>query len=581
MTLVEGLRRWALEAPERLACTFVTDTGEEQTLTYGELDLRARTVAATLTDSGAAGERVLLLYPPGLDYVAAFFGCLYAGVVAVPLYPPDPTRIDRTLSRLQAIVRDAQPALALTTTPIRALAKAMLARAPELADVRWLATDAIDPVVGERYQPCIWAPDRLAFLQYTSGSTGQPKGVMLTHDHLLSNIGAIVRSFRMRPDDRVVSWLPPYHDMGLIGTILLPLHVGAQVILLSPIAFLRKPRQWLEAVTRHRATIAGAPNFGFALCTRKVPADQREGLDLSSLQVMFVGAEPIRAAALEAFTEAFAPHGFRPSAYLPCYGLAEATLLVTGSTVEGPLRGGGYRTVVVDKAEYERGRVSPVAANAPGVSLVGSGEPPLGVEVRIVDPQTRRPARAGAVGEVWVGGGSVAHGYWDREHDPEVFGARLELDPSTDDPHAGLDFFRTGDLGFVRGRELFICGRSKDLIVINGRNLHPQDIELVAESSHDQLRPGCCAALSVNDGERERLVVVIEVTTTDAGQLRRDEVHRAVLGAVSREHGLRVDELVLLPRSTIPKTSSGKIQRRACRAALLDDTLPRLPDPPE
>jgi acyl-CoA synthetase (AMP-forming)/AMP-acid ligase II len=578
-TLTDVLQRRVEQDPDKTACIFALDDGGEQTLTYAELDRRARAVAMALIGSGAVGERVLLLYPPGLDYVTAFLGCLYAGAIAIPVYPPDPTRIHRTLERLQAIVRDGQPRLALTTAPIRALASSVFQQAPDLGRLPWLATETLDPRLADDYRAPAWEPAPLAFLQYTSGSTGQPKGVVLSHANLLANLDTIVRTFGMRRDDRLVSWLPPYHDMGLIGTILTPLYVGAMTVLMSPMSFLRKPQRWLDAITRHRATVTGGPNFGYALAVRKIPPEQRAQLDLGHLEVAFVGAEPIRASALQDFDEAFSPCGFRSRSYLPCYGLAEATLLVSGSQVERTARGGGYRTVAVDRSEYEHGRVRLVEGegHATGVvELVGSGEPPTDVDVRIVDPWTRRPVAAGETGEVWVAGGNVAVGYWDSKEHSESFGAQLVLDPPGEPVGC---YLRTGDIGFMRNGELYISGRRKDLIIANGRNLHPQDIEAVVEGCHEQLRLGCCAVFSTPDEQQERLVVVNEVSVSDPRQLRTEEIERAVQHAVMASHGLRVDRLVLLPRSTIPKTSSGKIQRQSCRAALLDGKLPRISSP--
>lgn len=571
-TLVEVLQLRASESPDKTACTFLPDHGGEESLTYAELDRRARALAAVLGESGAMGERAFLFYPPGIDYVVAFLGCLYAGVVAIPAYPPDPVRLDRTLPRLLAIMRNAQPRRVLTTAAIRMLAAGLLQNAPELAALDWLATDTVGADAAERYREPAWDVHMLAFLQYTSGSTGHPKGVMLDHGNLLSNLAMIQRNFGMRRDDKVASWLPPYHDMGLIGTILQPLYVGGQAILLSPMGFLRKPRSWLDAITRYRANVTGGPNFGYELCVRKIPKDQRADLDLSTLEVVFVGAEPIRARTLAAFAEAFAPCGFRRTAYLPCYGLAEATLLASGAAGEDSgVRGGGFRTLGVDKAAYEQGRVEPSDKPAGVLSLTGSGHVSPVLDLQIVDPETHRPCAPGEVGEIWIAGPSVARGYWEREDDTRAtFGARLA------DGSRG-EFLRTGDLGFLRGAELYICGRRKDLIIIRGRNLHPQDIEAVVESSHGQLRPGCCAGFSVDQGDEERLIVVVEVSTPQISAAAGQEIHDAVLEAVALAHGLRVDDLVLLPPGTIPKTSSGKIQRRACRAAFLEGALPRVP----
>lgn len=584
-TLVEVLQLRASESPDKTACTFLPDHGGEESLTYRELDRRARAVAAVLSESGlsesglskngAMGERAFLFYPPGLDYLVAFLGCLYAGVVAIPAYPPDPMRLDRTLPRLLTIMHNAQPRRVLTTAAIRMLAAGMLQNAPELAALDWLATDTVEPDAADRYREPAWDPHMLAFLQYTSGSTGHPKGVMLDHGNLLSNLAMIQRNFGMRRDDKVASWLPPYHDMGLIGTILQPLYVGGQAILLSPMGFLRKPRSWLQAITKYRANVTGGPNFGYELCVRKIPKDQRAELDLSTLEVAFVGAEPIRARTLEAFAEAFAPCGFRRTAYLPCYGLAEATLLASGAAGEDSgLRGGGFRTLGVDKAAYERGRVEPsdkLPAKPAGVlHLTGSGHVSPALDLQIVDPETHKPCAPGEVGEIWIAGPSVARGYWEREDDTRAtFGVRL-----ADGSRGG--FLRSGDLGFLRGAELYVCGRRKELIIIRGRNLHPSDIETVVESSHGQLRPGCCAAFSVEQDDEERLIVVVEVATPQISAAVNQEIHGAVLEGVALAHGLRVDDLVLLPPGTILKTSSGKLQRRACRAAFLEGALPRV-----
>jgi acyl-CoA synthetase (AMP-forming)/AMP-acid ligase II len=578
-TLVQVLRLRAREAPEKTACTFLPDHGGEQRLSYAELDRRARAVAAVLADSGVTGERVFLLYPPGLDYVVTFLGCLYAGVIAIPAYPPDPSRIERTLPRLVAIADDATPRLTLTTAMIRTLASGLFQRAPELARLPWLATDTIDEAAADRYQEPSWGRDPLAFLQYTSGSTGDPKGVVLSHANLMSNLAVIERNFGMHREDRVLSWLPPYHDMGLIGTILEPLYVGGEAILMAPMSFLRRPQRWLEAISHYRATVTGSPSFGYDLCVRKTPAEVRARLDLTSLEVAFVGAEPIRARTMEAFADAFAPCGFRASTYLPCYGLAESTLLVSGAGGQrSAVRGGGYRTIAVDQRDYEHGRVRVVTdPSTPHLRLVGSGHPAPELDVQIVDVESEQPLAPGLVGEVWVAGDSVARGYFGESAEPsECFGVRQR--PALDSyAPVSRPYLRTGDLGFFAADgELFICGRRKDLIIANGLNLHPQDIEAVVEACHPQLRPGCCAAFSVDHGDHERVVVVNEVTTEDRAELRGDEIVRAIHKAVAAAHGLRVDEVVLLPRSTILKTSSGKIQRRACRAALLAGTLPRI-----
>jgi pristinamycin I synthase-3/4 len=560
-TVVDLLRSRAGEGPDLPLYTFLAE-GEREAgaLTRGALDGRARAIAAALQEAGLAGERALLLFPPGLDFVAAFFGCLYAGVVAVPAYPPRASRVE---ARLWEIFRDARPRAVLTTAALRARLEGARDRAPELAAARWIATDLVpDEAAGGWRDPDL-EPGSLAFLQYTSGSTSSPKGVMVTHGNLIHNERMIQSAFRQAEGSVVVSWLPLYHDMGLIGGVLQPLFSGARCVLMSPWAFLQSPVRWLEAISRYRATTSGGPNFAYELCVRKVRPEQREGLDLSSWEVAFNGAEPVRAETLDAFAREFAPQGFRRAAFHPCYGLAEATLLVTG--------GGGEASVLsVDSAALEADRV--LESGGSGRRLAGSGRILLEEEdVRIVDPATGLPCGADRVGEIWVAGPHVAAGYWNRpEETALVFGGCLE-------GLEGLEgearrYLRTGDLGFLRGGELFVTGRLKDLIILRGRNLYPQDVELTVEGAHPALRPGSGAAFPVDlDGE-ERLVVVHELEARARG-VDVEEVARAVRQAVAEEHEARVHEVVLLPAGAVPKTSSGKIQRRASRAAYLAGSL--------
>jgi acyl-CoA synthetase (AMP-forming)/AMP-acid ligase II len=568
-TLVGVLRARAVAEPSRLAYVFLDDAGEENArLTYGELDGQARAIAALLQTHGLRGERALLLYPPGLEFVAAFMGCLYAGVVAVPAYPP---RTPQALPRLLAIARDARPAAVLTTAELapRIEALAQLAQshgggagdaALQLARVRRLVTDGAAIGGGaEAWSDPRAESETLAFLQYTSGSTAAPKGVMVSHGNLLHNEETIRLAFEQTPSSVVVGWLPLYHDMGLIGTVLQPLFVGAHAILMSPLAFLQKPLLWLAVISRHRATTSGGPNFAYDLCVRKITPEQRAALDLSSWEVAFNGAEPVRAETLERFAAAFAPCGFRREAFYPCYGLAEATLFVSGgSKHQAP------QVATVSAAALEQGRVASVDPGQPGGrSLVSSG-PPRRQRVVIVDPETHRECNDDRMGEIWIAGESVAKGYWRRpEATAESFGAELD----GPEVRTGDRFLRTGDIGFLAGGELFIAGRLKDLIIIRGRNLYPQDLELAAERSHPAARPGCGAAFSIEVEGEERLVLVQELDR------RRVDEASAAAGAIRRalaeEHEVQVHDVVLVRAGTIPKTSSGKIQRHACRAAYL------------
>ncbi|MEA2693434.1 MAG: hypothetical protein QOJ16_2821, partial [Acidobacteriota bacterium] len=550
--LVRLLRARSIERPDDRAYTFLADGEEEgDRLTFGELDLKARALGALLQRLGLAGERVLLLYPPGLEFVSAFLGCLYGGAVAVPAYPP---RSSRMLPRLQAIARDARPAAALTTRPLLAAISGMTGGLPELGGIRWVTTDDVEPGLAAEWEEPGLAPQALAFLQYTSGSTATPKGVMVSHGNLLHNEEMIRLAFRQSEQSVIVGWLPLYHDMGLIGNVLQPLYVGAPCVLMSPVAFLQKPRRWLAAISRYRATTSGGPNFAYELCVRRIPPAEREGLDLSTWEVAFNGAEPVRAETLARFAEAFAPSGFRRTALYPCYGLAEATLFVAGG--EG---GAGPVVGAFRGAALERDR----AAEAPPDDgsarlLVGCGRAWEGQEVAVVDPESGRRCPPDRVGEIWVAGPSVAAGYWERpEETASAFGAHL--------PGGSAPYLRTGDLGFIKDGELYVTGRLKDLVILRGRNLYPQDLEATAEASHPALRSGGSAAFPVEAGGEERLVIAAEIDRRREGEA--DAAAAAVRRAVAEEHEVQVHEVVLLRFGSLPKTSSGKVQRHACRAA--------------
>ncbi len=567
-TLVELLRRRARERPDEVVYTFLLDgEAEEALLTYGELDARARAVAALLAEHGAAGERALLLYPPGLDYVTAFFGCLYAGVVAVPVYPPPP---HRPATRLLAILADARPRLALADRATLARGGRQLAA----AGLQLLATDDLPPECAAAWREPAVDGESLAFLQYTSGSTAAPKGVMLTHGNLLANLDLISRSFALSSADRSVIWLPPYHDMGLIGGLLSPVYAGYPATLLSPVAFLQQPLRWLRAISRSGATVSGGPNFAYDLCCRKVPLEERQGLDLSRWSVAFNGAEPVRAETLDRFAAAFAPCGFRREAFFPCYGLAEATLLVTGVERREPPLVGSF---VAAELERHRAVAAPDAAEAEKERrLVGCGRSSAGQEVVIVRPEACTPCASGEVGEIWVRGPSVARGYWERpEETAGSFGARLAAPDGPSDPLAGGPFLRTGDLGFLAEGQLFVTGRAKDLIILRGRNHYPQDLEATVERSHPALRPGCGAAFAVEVEGEERLVVAQEVVR-GARDTAGEEAVAAIRRALAEEHEVRVYAVALLRPATLPKTSSGKVRRHAVRAAFLAGTLETL-----
>ncbi len=559
-SLAQLLQWRANESPDRVAYRFVGEDESVQEMTYGELDAQARAVAAALMGAGVAASRqpAMLLYAPGPDYVVGLFGCFYAGVPAVPAFPPEQARLTRSLPRLATIIDDAVAGAVLTTSDIGVLLEdwlATTARSP-----RVIVTDRLAPGADVLTPPA--DPKLLALLQYTSGSTSQPRGVMLTHANLIDNCRDIARAFGLHDNSSGALWLPPYHDMGLIGGVLSPLLSGIQVSLMSPMTFLRRPLAWLRMISRYRATIAGGPNFAYELCVRRASDADLETLDLSSLELTFTGAEPIRSETLLRFAERFERCGFRAKSFYPCYGLAEGTLFVTGVK---PL--GGWRSLTIARDALElRGVARPADTNEPSRSLVSCGTPGPNTQVIIANPATAEPLAEGAVGEIWIDSPCVAEGYWRRpEETATTFGAttREGVGP----------YLRTGDLGFIQNGELFIAGRMKDLIVINGRNYHPVDIERVCEAAVEGLRHNCGAAFSVEDQATatERLVVVYEVQA--GNQAREAAIIEELRKAVSLELSVPPYAVVLVRPRSIPKTSSGKVQRWLTRRQFLAGEL--------
>ena len=547
-SLPEVLQTRAAAQSGKAAYLFVDEHLDEQTsLTYGELHARALVVAAQLASLCERGDRALLVFPPGLDFIVAYFGCLYAHVIAVPLNPP---RRNVVQGATRTVVSDCVPSAVLTMGAMVDFMKPPLEAV--CGELRWLAVDQIaDNDAAFEPQPC--SPDAIAFLQYTSGSTSDPKGVMVTHGNLTANSEMIRRAFGCDHYLRGVGWAPLFHDQGLIGNVLQPLWCGGTGILMSPLVFGRWPLTWLLAISRYRAHFSGGPNFAFELCVTRAAASKTipEDLDLSCWKVAFNGAEPIRPDTLRRFTETFAPYGFSEKAFYPCYGLAEATLLVTGST-----KGRGPRTTDADAEELARGRLIE-AHTGRGRTLVGSGYILPGEEVRIVNPDTGHPCSANEIGEIWVSGPLVAKGYWRRpEVTAHIFLAQCEREP-------GRAYLRTGDLGVVIDGELYVVGRLKDLIVIRGRNFYPHDIELTSQSSHPALKIGACAAFAVPSAAGEDLVVVQEVKRDQ--QADPADVTASIRAAVVREHEVTIGDLVLIAPNQLPKTSSGKIMRSAAR----------------
>jgi natural product biosynthesis luciferase-like monooxygenase protein len=557
-TLVDIARHRARAKGSDAAYIFLGDGEvEEATLTYVELDQKARVIAVELQALEAEGQRVLLLYPPGLEFIAGFLGCLYAGSVAVPA---NPSGYARTVGMLEALLVDARPHVALTTATMSARLERLMASCSAWKSLRRVITEDLSSSRAAQWREKAVHQEQLALLQYTSGSTAAAKGVMVTHRNLMENERLIQQVFGQSEESLVVSWLPFFHDMGLIGGILQPLFVGARCVLMPPAAFLKRPANWLEAISRYRATTSGGPNFGYQYCLQKVTPEQRRRLDLSSWRVAFNGSEPVRHETLQRFAEQFAESGFRREAFHPCYGLAEATLLVAGQQrANGPVLR-QFSRVSMNGREVMQPEVDEIQ----GVTLAGSGAVPEGHTVLIVDPESLAPQLEGAVGEICVRGPSVARGYWNQPAETgRVFDAHI----------SGLDgaFLRTGDLGFFHDGELFVTGRLKDLIIIRGVNYHPHDIERIAEESHPCVRALTGAAFSAEIAGEERLVILQETVT--AGQEETAAAIQSIREAVGMAFELQPYAVVLVRARTLLRTTSGKIRRSACRRAFLDSDL--------
>ena len=576
-TLVDLLHHRARLRPHQTIYNFLVDgETEEIGLTYQQLEQKARAIAAYLQLFSSPQDRVLLLFPAGLDYIAAFFGCLYAGVIAIPAYPPRP---NRSLNRIYNILQNAETNIALTNSDTLQGLERQLEGTPELQNLQWITTDTIENHVAEKWQQPDLSEDDIAFLQYTSGSTAEPKGVKIAYKNLLHNLEAIHRCFRHSTQSRGVIWLPPYHDMGLIGGVLQPLYGDFPVTLMSPLMFLQNPLRWLKAISRSGATTSGGPNFAYDLCVRKLKPEQLGGLDLSSWQVAFNGAEPIDHRTLTQFAKTFAPYGFDRSAFYPCYGMAEATLIVSGGSPNAAVVTRTVRSKALEHHKIELAREGEVHPR----TLVSCGQGLIDQKLAIANPETLVSCQPGEVGEIWVSGSSVARGYWKQ---PEI--TKATFNAYLKDTNEG-PFLRTGDLGFIDRGELYFTGRLKDTIVIKGRNHYPQDIEKTVEETTSWIRPSCVASFSIELQGEEKLVVLAEVerrywssnrsSTKSNGKSAAKEIisvadlTRLIRREVAKNHDLQLYATLLLKPGSLPKTSSGKIQRHACRTEYLANTL--------
>lgn len=549
-TITEMVEQRMRLQPGKPALSFLVDGESEiRTWTYADLGRETLRIGGRLALERIRGERVVLLFEPGLDYIAAFLGCLAAGAVAVPAYPPSSKRF---AERILGIIADCRPRIILTT---RALAETYRQRLGSTFGCEWLCIEDFHP---ETPPPEVLpAPEDLAMLQYTSGSTGSPKGVMVSHRNIISNCGSAKEWLGEDPDRVGGIWLPPYHDMGLLGGILQPLYAGFPLYFMGPLHFIQNPVRWLRMISANGVTLSGAPNFAYDLCVKSVTEEEAAGLDLSRWTQAFCGAEMIRPDVLRRFAERFAPQGLRPEAITPCYGLAESTLIVSGKR-----KGGRPLYMGFDRESLEAGRTVPPGDDPNSLlELSGCGQVCSEYEVRIVDPQSLQECHESAVGEIWVSGPSVSGGYWEKERETRAaFGATL--------PGCPKPFLRTGDLGFLLGGQLFVAGRIKDLLVISGVNHYPEDLENTARLALEGIRGA--AAFSI-PGEREELaIIILEV----AGKPRAGaEMVREVKAKVATMHGVVPHDVVLVRPGVIPRTTSGKIRRSAAKELYLVGNL--------
>ncbi|NJK48157.1 fatty acyl-AMP ligase [Candidatus Gracilibacteria bacterium] len=559
MTIIDFLSQRSFVQPQQKAYTFMADGKEEkESLSYQQLDRQARAIAALLQNYRSEGQRALLLYPQGLEVIAAFFGCLYAGVIAIPAPAPEASRLKRTLPRLRAIVKDAEASLILSTPEIIALLKGTYLA--ESDSFEWIATAKTDWNLADDWERPELTGDRVAYLQYTSGSTSTPKGVKISHENILQNSAYIKQAWSYDTDSIAATWLPYFHDYGLVDGLIQPIYSGIPSYLMSPITFLKRPLRWLELISRYGVTNTGGPNFAYDRCVSSFKPEQLAALDLSSWRVAHSGAETIRAQTLENFVATFGACGFQRQAFYPAYGLAEATLVVTTRKLEEAVK---ILSLDVDALKVNCAREATEASRG-SWTVVSCGHPIGDFQTAIVNPETCCLCEEGEIGELWIAGSSISQGYWHRiQETKQVFAAYIRN--SDRGP-----FYRTGDLGFFQDGEFFFTGRLKELIVIDGVNHYPQDLEITIEQSHPLIRVNSVAAFAIEVDGREGLAIAAEIQSQPK---QPEAIIRAIQQAIAQNHEIEVVGIALLKKGGILKTSSGKIERRACAQEFLAGTL--------
>jgi len=585
-TIIDIIQDRAKNTPGQRAYTFITgNSAELNNLNYQQLELKSLNIATAIQQTCLFTEhqdasinhqpRILLLFPPSLDFITAFYGCLLSGAVAVPAAPLDFMRLERTLPRLMAILENSGACTILTTDKIYSeinsffenVDKELVVKSAainkfkiSIAKFNWLITDKEMVEHSTQWQPVSIEPHDLAFLQYTSGSTSKPKGVMISHENMMHNLEVIHKVAQQNQDSCFVSWLPMYHDMGLIGSVLYPIYIGFHSVQMSAISFLKRPIRWFQAINKYKATITAAPNFAYELCINKINIDNSSAIELNSLDLVLTGAEPIRSQVIKTFADKFSDIGLNPQAILPSYGLAESTCAVSGNI---KLTTNTFKRL--NKQSFEQGVI--IEHNAQtntlpqddisSIELISSGAPLPSVELKIVNPVTLQPSPINHIGEVWLASRSIAQGYWQQPNESEnTFNQTLSIDDKS-------VYLRTGDLGFMLDGQLFITGRLKDLIILNGLNYYPQDIEISVEQSHPEVRSGCTIAVSVDTQDHTALYIVAEVRAK-AHELS-DEIKEAIRRKVNVDHNISIADIFLIQPGSINKTSSGKLQRNACK----------------